>query len=167
MKTAACLSTHKLFVACCTFLVGAAATTLWFYFYRSDWCSVEEDCIVEAVYRYQIENSEGHKPSSLFFLAREEGHNPPNEVVQRLKDASYRVKVASNSVNQHTVIRDKETGEPGVALTVGKIRWVDKTTVEVDVSAYSGWGDVKAYVYHLVRGNNGWVVKERVFAFES
>jgi hypothetical protein len=134
---------------------------------RTDWCRLEESCIVETVYKYQIQNSEGHKPSSLFFLSVGERTDPDREVVNRLVTGSYRVKPISQSVDQHTVIRDKETGEVGVILTVAKITKVDNARVDVELSAYSGWGDVKGYTYHLVRGDNGWLVTDRKFAFES
>jgi len=131
-----------------------------------DLCQQAAYCIEEAVYRYEIQNSEGHEPTSLFFLALKQDRDPDSEVIKRLKGV-YRVKPISQSVNYHTVIKDKETGEPGVVLRVGDIKWVNDTSVEVEGSAYSGWGDVKGYVYHLMRRENSWVVSDRKFAFES
>jgi len=52
-------------------------------------------------------------------------------------------------------------------LTVGKITWVDQNRVEVPLSTYSGFGDAKGYVYEVARGDNGWTVKNRKFAFET
>jgi hypothetical protein len=132
-----------------------------------DWCLVEEDCIVEAVYRYEIKNSEGHSSSALFFLSRGEGRDPADEVINRLGRDSFRVKAISKSVDAHTAIKDKETGEAGVRLSLGALKRVNETTFEVEGSAYSGWGDVKGYVYHLTLGENGWAVSERKFVFES
>ena len=132
-----------------------------------NWCRQEEDCIEEAVYRYQIQNSEGHAPTGLFFLSGDQGRDPSDEALSRLESSSYHVRPVSQSVNDHTVIKDRETGEPGVILSMGKISRPDKGDAAVDLSAYSGWGDVKGYVYLLKRGLNGWEVIERKFALES
>ncbi|HEV7747807.1 MAG TPA: hypothetical protein VGO56_22595 [Pyrinomonadaceae bacterium] len=114
-----------------------------------------------------MQNPEGHKPSDLFFLSVKEHSDPNYEVVQRLASSSYRVKPISQSVDEHAVIKDKDTGEPGVILTIGKVTWVDKTRVEVGLSAYSGFGDAKGYVYELARSENGWMIINRKFAFET
>ena len=169
--------TGKFFVLCVVLLLTVIAV-VWLYQRRAiqnpdalaksgHWCPDEEDCIREVVFRYQIQNPEGHKPSNLFFLSLKEHSDPNYEVVKRLASGSYRVKPISRSVAEHAIIKDKETGEPGVILTVGKITWVDKTRVEVALSAYSGFGDAKGYVYELARGENGWTVKNRKFAFET
>lgn len=166
------------FFALCAVLLLSVAGAVWLYQHpwtqnrdgkqtRSTWCSNEEDCIEEAVYRYQIQNPEGHQSSDLFFLSVKDRWDPNNEVVERLASSSYRVKPVSQSVDQHTVIKDKETGEPGVVLTVGHITWIDKSRVEVALSAYSGFGDAKGYVYELARSENGWMIRNRRFAFET
>ncbi|MGH9928367.1 MAG: hypothetical protein ACREA9_03955, partial [Pyrinomonadaceae bacterium] len=142
------------FFALCVVLLLAVAGAVWLYHRpgtqnpdaiakSSHWCLQEEDCIQEVVFRYQIQNPEGHKSSDLFFLSVKEHSDPNYEVVKRLASDSYRVKPISQSVDKHAVIKDKETGEPGVILTVDKITWVDKTRVEVALSAYSGFGDAK------------------------
>jgi hypothetical protein len=133
----------------------------------SEWCTQQEDCIQEAVFRYEMQNSEGHESSSLFFLSMEEGRDPDDELVKRLASGLFHVKPVSQSINQRTLIKDKDTGEPGVILGVGKITWVDKDRVRLGLSAYSGWGDVKEYVYHLAHRDNGWIVTDREFSFES
>lgn len=166
------------FLALCVVFLLTVAVAVWLYQRRdmrnqdaiaksSHWCLHEEDCIQEAVFRYQIQNPEGHKSSDLFFLSLKEHSDPNYEVVKRLASSSYRVKPISQSVDEHTVIKDKETGEPGVILTVGKITWVNKTRAEVALSAYSGFGDAKGYVYELVHGENGWMIRNRKFAFET
>lgn len=167
----------KILAMCAAFLAAAAAGALYLSHSArnrdqrmttsADWCRQAEDCIAEAVYRYQIQNSEGHEETSLFFLSVGQDRDPEKEVIKRLEGDSYRVKPISQSANHHKVIKDKETGEEGVVLRVGNINWVNDTTVEVECSAYSGWGDVKGYVYHPTRGEKRWVVSERKFAFES
>lgn len=134
---------------------------------QSDLLLTQEHQISEAVYMHAIQNSEGHPSSSLFFLSKGEDGDPDTEVVNRLRSRAYRVKPVSQSRDEHAVIKDKDTGEPGVILKVGKMTPVDSTRVDVELSAYSGWGDVKGYVYDLVRGENGWVVRDREFVFES
>lgn len=133
----------------------------------SQWCKQQEDCIREAAFRYEMQHSEGHDSSSLFFLEVEEERDPDDELVKRLASGSFHVKPFSHSINQRSLIKDKDTGESGVILGVGKITWVDKDRVRLGVSAYSGWGDVKEYVYHLAHTDNGWIVTDREFAFES
>jgi hypothetical protein len=133
----------------------------------NEWCQEPEDCIREAAFRYEMQHSEGHESSSLFFLSVEEGRDPDSEVVKRLASGSFYVKPVSQSMNQRTVIKDKETGQPGVILAVGKITHVDKEKVHLGLSAYSGWGDVKEYVYHLAFTDKGWIVTDREFALES
>ena len=129
-------------------------------------CEQPEVCIQEAVFRYEILNSEGHELSSLYFLS-DQGHDPDNEIVKRLTTESFRVKPLSESIQQHSVITDKGTGEPGVVLRVGKITWVDRTRARLGVSAVSGWNDVKEYVYHLTLSANGWTVTDREWVLES
>lgn len=169
--------TKKVFALCLVLLL-AVAGAVWLYrrhvtqsphaIARSNhWCLMEEDCIQEVVFRHQMQNPEGHKPSDLFFLSVKEHSDPNYEVVQRLASSSYRVKPISQSVDEHAVIKDKDTGEPGVILTIGKVTWVDKTRVEVGLSAYSGFGDAKGYVYELARSENGWMIINRKFAFET
>jgi hypothetical protein len=131
------------------------------------WCVQEEDCIQEAVFRYQIQNPEGHRSWDLFFLAASERNDPNDEVLKRLRNNSFRVRPVSESVDKHAVIKDKETDEAGVILTVGKVTWIGKTRVEVGLSAYSGFGDAKGYIFELARGEDGWTVKNRRFAFET
>jgi hypothetical protein len=132
-----------------------------------DWCLDPQDCIVEAVYRYEIQNSEGHKSSDLFFLSVMQDQDPNSGVMKLLTDSSYRVKPISESVNQQSVIRDKVTGEAGVILHVGKIQWIDKDKVKVGLSAYSGFGDAQGYDYELAHGEKGWKVTARKFAYET
>jgi hypothetical protein len=114
-----------------------------------------------------MQHSEGHESSSLFFLSVEEGRDPDSEVVKRLATSSFHVEPVSHSINQRSIITDKDTGEPGVVLRVGKVSWIDKDRVQLGLSSYSGWGDVKAYVYHLAFTDKGWIVTDREFAFES
>ena len=171
-------STGKILAVCIALLLGVAAIGSFYYrrlarsgdgrlISSAPWCRQEEDCIAEAVYQYEIQNSEGHKSSDLFFLSVNQGHDPESEILKRLARSSYRVKPISHSIDQRTVIKDNETGEPGVILTLGKITWVDKTRVEVALSAYSGFGDAKGYVYELVRGENGWMIRNRKFGYET
>jgi hypothetical protein len=166
------------FFAVCIVLLLIVVVVVWVYQHRvtqnpdaraksGQWCLDEEDCIREVVFRYQIQNSEGHKSSDLFFLSLQEHSDPNYELVKRLASSSYRVKPVSQSIDQHVIIKDKETGEPGVILSVGKITWIDQTKVEVALSTYSGFGDAKGYVYELARDENGWTVKNRKFSFET
>jgi hypothetical protein len=175
MDTSPDSSNMKLLILCAA-LVSIIGTTVWFYPPHSwrgataktqEQCNRQEDCILEAVFRYEMQNSEGHEPSSLFFLSLEDGRDPNDELVKRLASGSFRIKRVSQSTNQRTLIADQDTGEPGVILGAGKVTWVDKDKVQVGVSSYSGWGDVKAYVYHLAHMEHGWVVMDREFALES
>lgn len=154
------------------------AASVWFYQRQSaqnsgvnprgnEWCKQKEDCIWEAVFRYEMQHSEGHESSSLFFLSVEDGRDPDSELVKRLASGSLHVTPLSQSINQRSIITDKNTGELGVILRVGKITWVDNARVQLGLSAYSGWGDVKAYVYHLAFTDKRWIVTDREFAFES
>ena len=169
--------TGKFFALCILFLLLVAGT-VWLsrrpptektesIAKSGQWCLQEEDCIQEVVLRYQIQNPEGHKSSDLFFLSLKEHGDPNYEVVKRLANSSYRVKPISQSVDKRAVINDKETGEPGVILTVGKITWVDQNRVEVALSTYSGFGDAKGYLYEVSRGDSGWTVTNRKFVFET
>lgn len=167
----------KLLTLCLALLVAFAAT-IWLYqglsarkagsgTSSSDWCKQPEDCIYEAAFRYQMRNSEGHEPSSLFFLSMEQARDPDGDLLKHLANNAFRVKPVSDSLDQRTLIKNRDTGESGVILRVGKITWVDKDRVRVGLSAYSGWGDVKAYVYHLTRGEKEWIVTKREFELES
>lgn len=168
----------KLLMLCLALLIAFAAT-VWLYeglsarkavsgtSSSSDWCKQQEDCIYEAALRYQMQNSEGHEPSSLFFLSMEQARDPGGDLLKHLANNAFRVKPVSDSLDQRTLIKNKDTGESGVILRVGKITWVDKDRVHVGLSAYSGLGDVKAYIYHLTRGEKGWIVTKREFELES
>jgi hypothetical protein len=169
----------RILVTCCAFSIGLAATMMWLYHgYTNDhwsksssrdtaWCSVEEDCILEAIYRYEIQHSEGAKPTSLFFLSREQKLDPSIEVIKRLESDSYQVKGVSQSIEQEGAFKD-ETGKKGVVLKVSEIRWTGENTVEANVSArFGNYGGLKGYVYYLLRSDNGWMIKERKFAYES
>jgi hypothetical protein len=124
-------------------------------------CAKEAEDITEAVFGYQMENPDGHKSSDLFFLSVANRRDPNSELITRLLNRSYRVKPVSQSLDERTVIRDKQTREAGVILNVGTPKWLDDRRVEVALSMYSGFGDAKGYVYEIVCRENGWTVSQR------
>jgi hypothetical protein len=130
-------------------------------------CVPVEDCVINAVVRYEIENVEGHKSSDLFFLSIDDHKDPSHKLMTKLLGGSYRVRPISSSIDERSVVRDRVTGEPGVVLSIGKTDFKNEDSALVSLSAYSGFGDAKGYLFELKRIKGDWVVVNRKWTDET
>ncbi len=121
------------------------------------------DNIQEAVFRYQL-----HYGSTLqekVWCLSVGGHDPSAELLERFQNSPLPVKKASQCVhNPGDVVKDKETGEPGVILLIDNIRWLNNTLVQVDgryyKNDYEGNLGQSGCSYQVELVNNQWSVSE-------
>jgi hypothetical protein len=100
------------------------------------------DSVLEAVYRVEITEAVHHEsPAPAFFLSGVGGGDAPDQVVGRLQDLGARVKKASASTrDRNHVVRDRNTEERGVLVTVTDYRWLDDGSLYVEARLEAGPG---------------------------
>jgi hypothetical protein len=130
-----------------------------------DRASAEPD-ILESVFRYQFEhNSSGHKPLDFdyFFLSLAEAKDPPKDppagLLARFKGhvpPVEPVSLADADARPHSGVRHKLKGGRCMLLFLGRIRWLDDDTVEVEGGYQAGCRSENTY--RTERRNGAWVV---------
>jgi hypothetical protein len=120
--------------------------------------AAQEDDIREAIFRYEIKY---HRTPSIIFLHVND-QDPNEPFMRRFSDLKLSVKkwsaIAQKPPQRWTY--DRETGKPGVALSVGKITWTSDHGVIV-VGGYfcgslcAGGGD-----FYVVFKDGRWVVEK-------
>jgi hypothetical protein len=116
------------------------------------WRSAQEDNIMEAVFRYQLDLYTGPSAPVVFFLSVV-GHRL---VVKKLSECMFANRV-----------KDIETGADGVILYIDEIKWINRREVEVDARWYVGPLSARGELYHVAYEGRRWIVKSRTHKWIS
>ncbi len=114
----------------------------------------EEDKIHEAVLRYLVQS---HKLSGPVFL-RIDGKDPSGKLIARLSGMNPAVKRVSEAELASHICVDPSTGESGVLLSLGPVRWSSLYRVEVDGGVRNGGGGIFG-TYAVVKNIGVWAVQ--------
>jgi hypothetical protein len=134
------------------------------YSQRRDVCptKVEDRELVEAVFRYQLEQSVKEKKWNVFYLAFGWYASDEDEAcVDRWVDAfpDHSPPVKKFAKNQFDDERIRE--EKGLVLGVAEIKRKTETEAEVEGYIFILPGEAQGYSYSLTRENGKWIVKGR------
>jgi hypothetical protein len=120
----------------------------------------QEDDIREAIFRYRIGTKQ---PSSSIFLSID-GKDPSDEFMVRFLDFKLHVKKASRSYFKKDpfpgFLRDRTTGKEAVKYSVGRIRWIDHESAEVQGGMYCGGLCADAGTYRVTKKHDHWTVEK-------
>ncbi|MCA1816951.1 MAG: hypothetical protein LC746_11175 [Acidobacteria bacterium] len=147
-------------VALLTFVIGAAAATLW-YLHRPIFSrAVDEDSIAEAVFRQSIKDEEQNAESSaIYCLSRDKNTDPSDELMRRFADYSNRVRKLSQCEKTGYGVTDKQTGKRGMSLEIQRLTWVSRNEAKVAILHYS-WGmGQTGFGCNVIREHGSWMVK--------
>ena len=146
-------------IALLTFVVGVSAATVWYMNRPTFSRAVEEENIIELVFRHQIEEEGKSEGVAVFFLSRGEDTDPSDEFMRRFVDMPG-VRKFSQGNKRGDGVTDKRTGERGVILKVHRIEWISDAEVKVGTGTYA-WGmGQSGYVCRVGRDNGRWIVKD-------
>jgi hypothetical protein len=121
---------------------------------------VQEDDIREAIFRYEME---AHRFPEVVFLSIN-NQEPSDAFMRRFSDVELSVKnwsaIAPSTKPLQRWISDRETGKPGVALSVGKITWTSNYRVIVAGGYYCGSLCAGGGDFYVVLKDGRWVVEK-------
>lgn len=146
---------------CLIFLCVSCATKQGFKQAIVEQSPVEAD-IREAVFHYQFKrNASGQqqRASAYFLIIGEQDGNPSDEFIRRFASHSPPVKPASrcwSSMRRGVV--DKDTGRSGLIFSVGSIKWINDTEVEVSGGYYEAGLSSSGNIYFVKRRGGKWEV---------
>ena len=124
--------------------------------------SAEEDRVAEALFRHLLREHQGLR---VYFLSRD-GADPSDDFMRRFQGETPLVKKNSLSVRgKYRSILDKESGAIAGIVSVGSVKWISDSEVEVGGGFYDG--EVIEYRYRMARTNIGWIVSGKEFVMES
>jgi hypothetical protein len=124
--------------------------------------SAEEDRVAEALFRHLLQEHQGLR---VYFLSRD-GADPSDDFMRRFQGERPLVKKNSLSVRgKYRSILDKESGAIAGIVSVGPVKWISDSEVEVGGAFYDG--EVIEYRYRMGRTNIGWIVTGKEFVVES
>lgn len=124
--------------------------------------SAEEDRVAEALIRHQLQEHQGLR---VYFVSRD-GADPSDDFMRRFPGETPLVKKNSLSVRgKYRSILDKESGAIAGIVSVGSVKWISDSEVEVGGGFYDG--EVIEYRYRMARTNFGWIVSGKEFVMES
>ena len=124
--------------------------------------SAEEDRVAEALFRHLLQEHQGLR---VYFLSRD-GADPSDDFMRRFQGERPLVKKNSLSVRgKYRSILDKESGAIAGIVSVGAVKWISDSEVEVGGAFYDG--EVIEYRYRMARTNIGWIVTGKEFVVES
>jgi hypothetical protein len=109
--------------------------------------------VLETVFRHQMARCyKGRRPRTYFLSYR--GHDPSEALMSRFGDAGPRARARS----QMSGFKDKQTGERGILLSVGDVRWSGSREATVTGTCGAALLDAYSYSYRVVRRDGKWVV---------
>jgi hypothetical protein len=148
----------KFGIAMLTFVVGVGATTGWYLFRPRFSRAVEEENIMEAVFRYQIAEERSPEGKGVIFLSVAQDMDPSDDFMRRLAEMPV-VRKISQANKRGDGVTDKQTGERGIILDVHRLEWISDAEVRVAVGTYAwGWGQ-SGSVCRVVHQTDKWVVQ--------
>jgi hypothetical protein len=120
----------------------------------------QEDDIREAIFRYEMKD---HRGPDVVFLSIN-NQEPSDAFMRRFFDAKLSVKtwsaIAPATKPPQRWINDRETGNPGVALSVGKITWTSDHGVTVAGGYYCGILCAGAGDFYVNLKGKRWIVEK-------
>jgi hypothetical protein len=120
----------------------------------------QEDDIREAIFRYEMK---AHRLPDVVFLSIN-NQEPSDAFMRRFSDVKLSVKnwsaIAPPTNPPQRWISDRETGKPGVALSVGKITWTSNHRVIVAGGYYCGSLCAGGGDFYVVLKDGRWVVEK-------
>ncbi len=135
--------------------------------------AAQEEDIREAVFRYQFQHigSYPQRKVKVYFLSLassspkcgESDKDPSDRFMGRFRDKLPRVKKVSEctaGIDIKEGVRDKGTGEPGLILRAGSIKWTNDREVEVRGGYHEHGLSASGNTYRVVREGNRWIVKK-------
>jgi len=122
--------------------------------------AVQEDDIREAIFRYEMKD---HRSPNVVFLSIN-NQEPSDAFMSRFSDVKLSVKkwsaIAPAKEPLQRWINDRETGKPGVALSVGKITWTSDHGVVVAGGYYCGSLCAGGGDFYVTFKDGRWVVEK-------
>ena len=124
--------------------------------------SIEQDRVAEALFRHLVQEHQGLR---VYFLSRD-GADPSDDFMQRFQGERPVIKKRSLSVRgKYRSILDKESGANAGIVSVGSVKWISDSEVEVGGGFYDG--EIIECRYRMARTNIGWIVISKEFVMES
>ncbi len=124
--------------------------------------SADEESIVEAVFRYQLEHCYKNRDRlpKMYFLSRN-NKDLSDKFMERFKDHTLPVRKRSqvDAEAKAFCFVDKESGECGIILNVQGIKLVSDTEAEVEGGCIAGGRDGYGYMYRMMREKGKWAIK--------
>ncbi len=119
--------------------------------------------VLEAVFRYQFKRFQSDQVNYYLSLsAGDKEVDPDDAFLLRFTDLPRPVRKSSechfSESNRRLV--DKVTGESGVHLNTGAVKWISPTKVEVECSWYIGALAAGGSTYHLERVRGKWIYRK-------
>ena len=119
----------------------------------------EEELIVAAVFRFQMENHSGlERPR--YYLSCHNYADPPRRVLNELRGRGFRAETLSQFYTYDKALHfaDGRWYDAQVFLRAGRPKWAGDGEAIVGGSVRGRWEDVDAYVYRVVREGGVWKV---------
>ena len=124
--------------------------------------AVEEDAVTEALFRHLLQEHQGLR---VYFLSRD-GADPSDDFMRRFQgEMSLKKKASLRKHGEYRAIIDKETGSIAGIVSVGGLKWINDSEVELGGGFYDG--EIIEYCYRMLRTDQGWIVRSREFVMES
>ena len=122
--------------------------------------AAHEDDIREAIFRYEMKD---HRFPDVVFLSIN-NQEPSDAFMKRFSDVKPAVKkwsaIAPAKKPAQRWINDRETGKPGVALSVGKITWTSDHGVIVAGGYYCGVLCAGGGDFYVIQKDGRWIVEK-------
>lgn len=133
--------------------------------------AIQEDEIKTAVFLYQFEQNPSGLPQNIDVRFLSVGDpvlekDPTDYFLKRFQGEPFSVKKVSQC-KLNAGVEDRETGLKGKICQVTSIKWVNDSEVEVTGGIYFDLMAAGGYIYHVVRENDQWIVKEAKLAWFS
>ncbi len=97
-----------------------------------DYRAAEEPKILEAALLQQLTSRDTNRVVFVSFSDSQRRFDPPDSFIERLSAAGVPARKASQSTtDDHTLVVDRTTREPGAIYSAALVRWVNNLKVEV------------------------------------
>lgn len=139
-------------------LVGTAAVGIWVLALRH-WRT--EDDIREAVFRYQMRHNLSSGEQQVYYLSAGAlgcDRSPSNALLRRFGKQKPAVRPVWQCSAGADGVRDKRTGETGVILYAGPVKWLSSHEVEVKSGYFEHGLSASDNVYRVAKRKGRWIV---------